>query len=284
MQTMTQFKIWSTDQMRFIYKDVLKYTVATGDPSRMARFMIGTWLAGELYNIARDFLLNRDESLVSTLQDESGRNVKEISKSVANSLIDGGIVGMLADLTYGITDWAFGPTVGSLESIARTAVAVKNDPATTVDGLKKFLLEDVPAAKQAQGVLDRIDRTFFDDDNLTENYFKWRQRSFEFRKKKDQLTTVERTTGRVILGRPGRLPGPRTLSLEMIARQVLVGDPEDAADYIVGIYRDTPLEKIKDLNQAFNQSMKNNSPLGNIAKKDIRAFFRPIPRKGTRRN
>ena len=42
VQTMTQFKVWPADQMRFIYKDVLEYTVATGDPSRLARFIIGT--------------------------------------------------------------------------------------------------------------------------------------------------------------------------------------------------------------------------------------------------
>ncbi len=280
VQTATQFKVWTTDQMRFMYKDVLKYTIATGDPSRLARFMIGTWMAGELYNIARDFITDKDESLLSTLQDPDGRNAKEISKSIANALVDGGVVGMLADLTYGITDWAFGPTVGSIESIARTAIAVKNDPATTVDGLKKFILEDVPAAKQAQGVIDRIDRTFFDDDNLTENYTKWRRRSFDFRKKKGELTTIERTTGRVVLGRPARLPGPRTLSLEMIARQVLVGDPDDAADYIIGIFKDTKPEKLKDLRAAFRQSAVNNSPLGNIAKKDIPEFLNQFSKEG----
>ncbi len=280
VQSMTQFKVWSSDQMRFIYKDVLKYTIATRDPSRLARFMIGTWLAGEMYNIARDFLTDKDESLLSTLRDPDGRNVKDISKSLGNALVDGGLIGMLADLTYGVTDWTFGPTVGSIESLARTAIAVKNDPATTVDGLKKFVLEDVPAAKQAQGVLDRIDRTFFDKNNLTENYAKWRKRSFDFRKKKGELTTIERTTGRIVLGQPGRLPGPRTLSLEMIARQVLVGDPEDAADYIVGIFKDTKPEKLKDLRASFRQSAVNNSPLGNIAKKDIPEFLRQFSTEG----
>ena len=280
VQSATQFKVWSADQMRFIYRDVLKYTIATGDPSRLARFMIGTWLAGEIYNIARDFLTDKDESLVSTLRDPDGRNAKEISKSIGNALVDGGIVGMLADLTYGITDWTFGPTVGSIESLARTAVAVKNDPATTVDGLKRFLLEDVPVAKQAQGVLDRIDRTFFDKDNLTEKYAEWRKRSFDFRKKKDQLTTIERTTGRVVLGRPARLPGPRTLSLEMIARQVLVDDAADAADYIVGIFKDTKPEKLKDLRASFRQSAVNNSPLGNIAKEDIPEFLAQFSAEG----
>ncbi len=281
IKTATQFKVWTSDQMRFMYKDVLKYTIATGDPSRLARFILGTWIAGELYNIARDFLTDKDESLLSTLQDPDGRNVKEISKSVANALVDGGIVGMLADLTYGITDWAFGPTVGSIESIARIAIAVKNDPATTADGLKKFILEDIPAAKQAQGVLDRIDRTFFDkEENLTANYAKWRQRSFDFRKKKGELTAVERATGRVVLGRPARLPGPRTLSLEMIARQVLVGDPEDAADYIVGIFKDTKPEKLKDLRAAFRQSAINNSPLGNMKQDDIPKFLNQFSKEG----
>ena len=281
VQTMTQFKVWSADQMRFIYKDVLKYTVATGDPSRLARFILGTWLAGELYNIARDFLKGRDESLVSTLKDPDGRNIKDISRSIGNALVDGGVIGMLADLTYGISDWAFGPTVGSIESIARIAIAVKNDPATTVDGLKKFVLEDIPAAKQAQGVLDRIDRTFFNvDENLTENYAKWRRRSFDFRKKKGELTTAERLVGKILLGRGERMPGPRTLSLEMIARQVLVGDVDDAADYIVGIIKDTKPEKLKDLRASFRQSAVNNSPLGNIAKKDIPEFLNQFSKEG----
>lgn len=280
VQTMTQFKVWSADQMRFIYKDVLKYTVATRDPSRLFRFILGTWLAGELYNIARDFITDKDESLASTLTDQDGRNVKAISKSVGNALVDGGIIGMLADLTYGITDWAFGPTVGSIESIARTAVAVKNDPATTIDGLKQFLLEDIPAAKQAQGVLDRIDRTFFAKNNLTENYAKWRQRSFDFRKKKGELTAIERATGRVVLGRPARLPGPRTLSLELISRQVLVGDTEDAADFIVGIIEDTKPEKLKDLRAAFIQSARNRSPLGNMKRDDIPEFLAQFSEQG----
>ena len=273
VQTMTQFKVWSADQMRFIYKDVLKYTVATGDPSRLARFLLGTWVAGELYNIARDFLTDKDESLLSTLQDEEGRNFKEISKSIANALVDGGIVGVLADLTYGITDWVFGPTVGSIESAMRVAVAVKNDPATTVDGLKKFILEDIPAAKQAQGVLDRIDRTFFDENNLTENYAKWRQRSFEFRREKDELTAIERTTGRAVLGRPKRFPGPRTLSLEMLSRQILVGDFDDGADYIKGIFRDTPVEKVGDVLQAIDASARNRSPMGNISQENLPLFL-----------
>ncbi len=280
LQTATQFKVWSADQMRFIYKDVIKYTAATGDPSRLFRFILATWFAGELYNIARDFLIDKDESLLSTVTDEDGRNAKDISKSIGNALVDGGIVGMLADLTYGLSDWAFGPTVGSIESIAARGFAAAVDPATTIDGLKMFLLDDVPALKQAKGVLDRIDRTFFDKNNLTGNYAKWRRRSFDFRKKKGDLTELERIVGRIVFSRTKRLPGPRTLSLEMIARQVLVGDIDDAADHIVGIVKDTKPEKLKDLRAAFLQSAKNNSPLGNMAKEDVPEFLAQFSAEG----
>lgn len=273
VQTMTQFKIWSADQMRFIYKDVLGYTVATGDPSRLFRFILGTWIAGELYNIARDFLTGKDESLASTLKDEDGRNFKDIARSVANALVDGGIVGMLADLTYGISDWALGPTVASIESLAARGFSAAIDPATTIDGLKMFVLDDVPAAKQAQGVLDRIDRTFFEENNLTENYAKWRKRSFDFRKKKGDLTAAETTIGKAIFSRTKRIPTPRSLSLELISRQVLVGDVEDAADYIIGIFKDTKPEKLKDLRQSFKQSAITNSPMGNIKRDDIPEFL-----------
>ncbi len=66
----------------------------------------------------------------------------------------------------------------------------------------------------------------------------------------------------------------------MIARQVLVGDADDAADYIVGIIKDTKPEKLKDLRASFRQSAVNNSPLGNIAKKDIPEFLSQFSKEG----
>lgn len=281
LQAMTQFKVWPADQIRFIYKDVLKYTLATGDPSRMTRFILSTWMAGELYNIARDFLTDRDESLLSTLKDEDGRNVKAIAKSMGGSLLDGGIVGMFADLTYGLTDWVAGPTIASIRSATEGVIATSVDPANAKSGFKKFILEDVPAAKQVRGLLDRIDRTFYNkEENLTADYAKWRQRGFEFRRETGDLTEAERIASRIFLGRSRRLPGPRSLSLEMTARQVLVGDFNDAAQYIKGIIRDTPVEKLKDVISAINTSARNLSPFGNISKEKLPLFLSKMSVKG----
>ncbi len=275
VQVAAQFKVWSADQLRFIYKDVLKYTLATGDASRLARFIIATWLAGEIYNIARDFITDKDESLLSTLRDPDGRNAKDISRSIANSLIDGGIVGLVWDLTYGITNWAFGPTIGSLKNITVGGIEAMNDPATLRDATKKFLLKDVPAAKQAQGILDKIDRTFFEENNLTEHYAKWRDRTYRFQQEENrkQVGPVKETISRSLLGFSKGIPGPRSLSLELIARQVLVGDIDDAAEYIKGIVRDTPPEDLKNLSQVFRQSARNRSPIGNMSNEDAIKFI-----------
>ena len=59
----------------------------------MFRFILGTWIAGELYNIARDTILNKDESVLSKLK---GGTKTEIITAIGNDLVDGGIVGFIA--------------------------------------------------------------------------------------------------------------------------------------------------------------------------------------------
>ncbi len=283
VQAMSQFKIWSADQLRFISKDVIKYTITTKDPSRLVRFIIGTWLAGEMYNISRDFMLDRDESLLSTLTDPDGRNFKEVSRSLANALVDGGIVGLIWDLTYGATNWAIGPTGGSIKNVVRGGIEAMVDPATLADATKQFILADIPAARQAQSLLNKINRTFYDEDeNLTEHYAKWRERSFQFNReqRRKQVGVVKEVIARTALGFQKGIPGPRTLSLELISRQVLVGDFEDAADFMVGIVKDTPIEELKNLRASFMQSMRNHSPLGNMSREDAPRFLAKFSKEG----
>ena len=271
LQAATQFKVWSADQTRFIYKDVLQYGIQTGDWSRLGRFMLGTWLMGEMYNIARDFLLAKDESLLSKVK---GGSREEMLMAIGKDLMDGGVVGFLADFTYGIGDWAAGPTVNSLTGVA-TAIDQASGTATLPEALGQFLLQDAPALRQAQGVMDRIDREFFNENNLTENYSRWQGRSFDFRRKNGESASdiVEGKIMRSLRGTPQKKVTERSLSLNMIARQVLVGDYDDAADHIKRIMRDTKAEDIKGAIQSFTSSMRNNSPWGNIAEKDIALFL-----------
>lgn len=273
LQAATQFKVWSADQTRFIYRDVLKYGIQTGDYSRLGRFILGTWLMGEMYNISRDFLLNEDESVLSKAQ---GGSRAEIIMAIGKDLVDGGIVGMIADFTYGIGDWAAGPTVNSITGVA-TAIDQASGTATFPEALREFALQDIPALRQAQGLMDRLDREFFDDDknNLTENYNRWQNRSFDFRRKQGESAgdIIGNRFMRSLRGTPQKKVTDRSLSLNMIARQVLVGDYGDAAQHIKRVMRDTKVEDIKGAIASFTQSMRNNSPWGNIAKKDVALFL-----------
>jgi len=267
LQAVTQFKVWSADQTRFIYKDVIKYGVQTGDWSRLTRFILGTWLTGELYNIARDELLNKDESVLSKAK---GGTKTEIALAIRDDLIDGGIVGFLADFTYGIGDWAAGPTINTVSN-ALAAPFEAQGAATFVDTQKKFLLNDIPALRQAQGIMDNLD-SIFDKNNLTEDYARWQGRSSDFRKKQGDSVSSNIFL-RSIRGAPQKRITEKSLSLEMIARQVLVGDYDDAAQHIKAVIKDTDIDKLENTIQSFKQSMRSNSPFGNISKEKLPFFI-----------
>jgi len=272
MQAATQFKVWSADQTRFIYKDVIKYGTQTGDWSRLARFMLGTWVMGELYNISRDFMVNKDESLLSKAK---GGTKEEMMMSIGKDLIDGGVVGFLSDFTYGIGDWAAGPTVSSISGFTK-AIDQSKGTASLPEALGKFALKDIPALRQVQGVMDRIDRNFYDEENnLTENYARWQGRSYDFRLKNGESSgsILKDRIMRSVRGVPTQKVGKRSLSLNMIARQVLVGDHGDAAQHIKRVMRQTEPKDLDGAVQAFDQSMLNNSPIGNIGKKNLALFL-----------
>lgn len=270
LQAATQFKVWSADQTRFIYKDVLKYSIQTGDYSRLARFIVSTWLVGELYNISRDELLNKDESVLSKIQ---GGTREEILMAIGKDLVDGGVVGMIADFTYGIGDWAAGPTTNSLSGMA-TAIDQARGTATLPEAVGRFLLQDAPALRQAQGVIDNLD-SIFDENNLTENYSRWQGRSFDFRRKQGDSASdiIGNRFMRSLRGTPQKKVTERSLSLNMVARQVLVGDYDDAAQHIKRVMRDTEVDKIDSAISSFKQSMRNNSPFGNIRQDKIGLFL-----------
>ena len=270
VQASTQFKVWSADQTRFIVKDVINYGVKTGDWSRLSRFMVATWLMGEMYNIARDELTNKDESVLSKAK---GGTREEIMVSIANGFADGGGIGFLPDITYGLGNWLAGPTTATGAKVFE-AVDNARGTATATEAMGQFLMDDVPALRQVQGVLDNLD-SIYEENNLTENYARWQGRSRKFRKKKGDKIAGS-LLSRTARGIGTKRVSERTLSLDMIARQVLVGDYDDATKHMVRVFEQTEVQDIKKVISSFKQSMRNNSPFGNIAKKDMAEFAAPF--------
>ena len=138
----------------------------------------------------------------------------------------------------------------------------------------QFLLQDAPALRQAQGIIDNLD-SIFEPNNLTENYAKWQGRSFDFRKNDGESSSdiIGNRFMRSLRGTPQKKVTDRSLSLNMIARQVLVGDYDDAAQHIKRVIKDTDIQDIDKTAMSFRQSMRNNSPFGNISRQKLPLFI-----------
>ena len=273
-----QFKTWPLRQLNMIYEDVLKYTIKTGDPTRLVGFVVGTALAGELYNIARDAILHKDESLTSQLQKPSEE--RRLGKAIINDLLDGGVVGVISDFVYGLWDWALGVTYRTSKNVSDTAKYIKESPGLFGPALEKLLTQEFQPWKQAKGIWERWDAAH-NANNLSVPYTHWRAAAFEWKDTKKApglLGKVDYYADRMLWGRTEYEIGPHSLAYELAARQVVAGDLDEAAKFLKYILHDckTAAERKKTLT-AIAQSMNSRSPLGPIAEKDRHAFLMALP-------
>lgn len=281
MKVIAQFKTWPIQQSNMIWQDVVKYTYKTGDPTRLLGFLMGTLIAGELYNILRDFLLDKDESILSKFKDDAGQ--KEIALAILNDLVDGGIVGMLADFTYGIRDWITGVSFNSAERVWETTGQIRRNPRETLTALRRLARREISLVRQAEGIANKLDKALGKKENIVGEYQAWRSRGWDWnnQKKNPSLSDkVQSWADRVMFGVDEFPTGENTLAYEMASRQIVAGDINDATKYLKTI-----LDRADDRKKALagiRISMFQKSPLGKVARKDRGRFlsqFTPAQRK-----
>jgi hypothetical protein len=268
-----QFKTWPMQQLAMIWNDVLKYTIKTGDIRRLVGFLIGVMIAGELYNIARDFLLDKDESLTSQLRKENG----DIGKAILNDLLDGGVVGMLADFTYGLYDWVTGPAWSTGRNIRDTGMAIIRRPELTAAALRRLVEKEVTPVRQIQKVIDRIDRTYVNKQNISQDYFKVRNWAWNYKEGylypelKDKIVQGVQD---VWYGHARYAPGDNTLAYQAAERQLIVGDPADAAKYL-----QTVIDGGGEMSTILRTMRTSHSPYGHIKEAEQANFLKQLPPK-----
>lgn len=274
MKVLAQFKTWPIRQTNLIYQDVLKYTVKTGDFTRLIGFLIGTLLAGEIYNLLRDWLFRKDESLLSQLRKDP--ESRRIGMAIFNDLIDGGGVGMVADFTYGIYDWAAGVTVRTASNVSDAVRNIRNAPGLTPQAVENLLTREVSPYRQLKGLYNRLD-TAFNRDNMSKPYHMARAEAWRWKDAKEHPTAGSKIgayADDVIWGKPDYGIGENTLAYELASRQIVAGDIGDAAKYLGYI-----LSRAEDRKKALagiRQSMNHRSPLGAIAERDRPAFLKSL--------
>ena len=276
IRMLTQFKVWGTDQVGHIWNDVIKDTVKHRDPSKMIGWIVSMAVTGEIYNILRDFILGRDESLLKTLSDSERRNARDISITILKDIVDGGAVGILADIIYGLPNLIGGPSVQTLINMGDTTAKTVWNPTQAKDALKQLAIKETPALRQTQSLLDKIDARY-NQKNLTQDYYKWRRRAWEWsydRKFPKATDKAKEKAIKALLGWTRRVPQERTFSYEMITRNILVGDTEKASDFLFFLLKkaDTPREQ-ESIERGIQSALRKSSPLGNVAEEDLGEFF-----------
>jgi len=273
IKILAQFKTWPVEQTKLIWRDVVKYTAKTGDPTRLIGFLAGTLIAGELYNIVRDFLYDKEESILNQFSKDPEQ--RELGWVIVNDLLDGGVVGMIADFTYGIKDWVTGVSARTLANIGETALHIKAKPKLTPQALELLFEQEVTPYRQVKRLADKIDRSLFNEGNVTKHYYKWRAEGWKYKERKENPTIaqkVEAYADRVLIGVPDYGVGENTLAYELAARQVIVGDVADAAKYLRIIISDA--EDIDKAMAGIRISMRSRSPLGKIPEEDMFDFLK----------
>ncbi len=276
VRMLTQFKVWGTDQIGHIWNDVIKDTVKHRDPSKLIGWLVSMAVTGEIYNILRDFILGRDESLLKTLSDPERRNARDISITILKDMVDGGAVGIFADIIYGLPNLIGGPSLQTLVNMGDTTAKTIWNLSQAKDAIKQLAIKETPALRQTQAVLDKIDARF-NQKNLTQDYYKWRRRGWEWSHDKKFPALSDKAKEKAIkalLGWTRRVPQERTLSYEMITRNILIGDTERAAEFLFFLLKkaDTPHEQ-ESIERGIQTALQKSSPLGNIAEDDLGKFF-----------
>jgi len=274
MKVLAQFKTWPVRQTNMIWNDVLKYTVKAKDPSKLINFIVATIVAGELYNIIRDFLWDKDDSVMAQLRkDPEGRR---IALALLNDLVDGGGVGMIADITYGLKNWVAGVSVSTGKNLADFGKNVYEAPRLTMQAAEKLLSQEVTPYRQIKSLVGKLDAKL-DKDNIMHDFSTTRSEAWRWKEHQENPTVVSQAaamTEEIIWGRTDYGIGERTLAYDLVSRQIVAGDIEDAAKYLRYILKNA--DDRKAALSGIKQSMDAKSPLGPVKKDERRAFLNSL--------
>jgi len=271
-----KFKPFGLEQVGFIYRYVVK-EASKGNFAPLVRFVIWTTLMGEIYNILRDNLVGDNESVFFKLKE--GSEKKKVIYHLAKDFADGGGVGILADLIWGIGDMLGGPVYSTLKNAGRAVGDIARDPRAkqVIMSLRDFFGREISVSRQLRGFMNRLDRKILNENNRYFEYRKWRQRAYEYKRKDERIADK---FNRIIQGKSSFERTEKTSKYEYAARQITAGDLRDAMDYLVLLMEkaETPEER-REIMRGLKLSMKAKSPLGPVAKADRREFLSQFSEK-----
>jgi hypothetical protein len=272
-----KFKTFAINQTRLIYTDAVKQA-AKGTFGPLLKYLLFSTMAGELWNLTKDLIVGGDNALSTQLINRpEKRNLADISLALANDFIDGAGVGIITDMAWGIGNWTTGAVGQTGKNILEWASNLKHP----IMGTKKFLKQEISVFRDIEGLMARADKIFLNDNNRFFEYKRTRDRTFDWQQKQKHPGFLG-GAGQVAKGFfVPRTKFPSILPYEYAAKQITLGDVDDAAAYLVNAIKTSNLPK-EEILASIESSRDNYSPLGNISKGDMGDFMDTFPKKDQR--
>lgn len=264
-----KFKTYSINQTRWVWNEAVKQALK-GTYRPLLLYFAYSALIGEIWNLSRDLIRGGDNSITSMLANrEEKRNAKDITMAIFNNFTDGTGLGIIADLGYGLGSMAMGPVGGTVKNVGQWAGNLRH-PLTATE---KLIRQEFTAMKDASGLMNRFDAWFINQNNHYFEYVRTRDRTFDFDTKKKTTTLTDKawqTAKQVAIG-PTRYQD--ILPYEYAAKQITIGDIDDAADYLADAIR-ADSRDTETIRRSIERSMRNYSPLGHLAEEDKAEFMK----------
>jgi hypothetical protein len=231
-----------------------------------------TMLVSEIYSYIADLIDDKDRSILDAAL--SGKGWKHTLWVANRNTVEMGLFGIWLDLTFGIWDMLGGPTADLVKNIfaaSRKSIGAASGGEAFID----LMTKEVAPIKQAKGMADAVDRVF-NEKNITDTYGTWKSRSNSYspvNTKDSWLSKASQETRDAVLATgldsPDYAITEKTLPYQLIARNLLVGDIEDAADMIVRVVENTRPADFDGIKASLEGSMRANSPLGDLSREDM---------------
>jgi len=278
VRQLAKFKTWGADQLGFIYNEVVK-EAAKGNLGPFTRFSLAMIVTGEVYNALKDWATGSDQS-VTQYAVGGGKDTSQIMQRIGSDFIGGGGIGMVSDLTYGLLSTVLGPAAGTGVNLTEAARNIYQKPAQTGTAVRKFFREEFMIARQSEGVLNRIDKRFFNENNRWLEATKIRNKIANYQSERKAPGVVgqldQAVLGMLRSGVRSADQGPNALGYEYAARQIDVGDTGDAADFLARTLKGTDRTEFAKTVDGIKKSMQDHSPLGKVSQDDLGGFLNTL--------
>lgn len=278
-RVMFQYKNFGARMTGLVYDRGIK-EAARGNLGPLARMMLGTMVASEIYRTVRGYFTGEeDRTLVEAMaRPDDADRMRATAKQAYRHLQEGGLLGIMGDIERGFFEYLTGPTGGTVQSAIDAASNFNDRPTLDQAGLvgRQFLREQFSGARQ----WDAVAKGLKSSNRRALASREIRRRAYGWRESTDDRGVVQGVVEDALKGLKGfdrYDTAPGTLTYRFAADAINDGDIDGAAKYMANLIRDMPKgEKRKKVVTGIRSSIDRRSPLGPVSRKDREKFLRTL--------